>query len=216
MALDTTQQIFILSRGRAGNGVSAVVTVDVVKQETITLSSQLTDHPVEQGSNMTDHSRPEPITIQAECFVSETPISSADYVRATGGATALTAASGTAKIRQVDGYARRVYNQLKTLRDQGAQLVVITTMGRFDSMVIQTLTFPRNAQNYNALEFSVSFKEIRIVQNKLTRIKISKDTRAGSKSKKGNATQSKPPEELQSALDKNYESGGILSSLGGK
>ncbi len=213
----STEQLFILSRGRAGNIESAVLTVDAVINETIGVNSTVTDHPVERGSNMTDHSRPEPITIQAECTVSETPLSIADYQRAIGGANFLAGVNPDV-IQQVPGYAKRIYDQLKKLRDQGAQLVVISTLGRFESMVIQSLSFPRNAKNYNALQFSVNFKEVRIVENKLTQIKISRDLRPKKIDKKGSAPQKMPTAEEQAALNDSFaykHEKGFLNYFGG-
>ena len=106
-ASDTTQQLFILSRVRAGNGVASVVTVDVVMDESFEINSTVTDHPVEEGANMSDHSRPEPIVITANCIVSETPISASDTTRALNGA----ASTSTNGIQSVPGYAKRVFDQ---------------------------------------------------------------------------------------------------------
>ena len=50
------------------------IVIDASITETHVLENEITDHPVEQGANISDHSRPLPDSFTMECVVSNTPI----------------------------------------------------------------------------------------------------------------------------------------------
>ena len=51
------------------------VEFDASKDEDHTGENEVTDFPVEEGANITDHSRPKPRTLQIHAFVTGTPMS---------------------------------------------------------------------------------------------------------------------------------------------
>lgn len=57
-------------------GATQVVQFDVVTKESIETSLQVTSHPVEDGSDVTDNAHPEPIKISIEAYMSNTPLPS--------------------------------------------------------------------------------------------------------------------------------------------
>jgi hypothetical protein len=63
------------------------ITFDATLRVLITHSATVTDHPVERGASISDHSRPSPDTITAECFVTTHPIQ-APAIQAPAGLTA--------------------------------------------------------------------------------------------------------------------------------
>jgi len=54
-------------------GQSYTITLDASVRETHTASSTVTDHPVERGSAVSDHIRPDPDTLTMEAWISNTP-----------------------------------------------------------------------------------------------------------------------------------------------
>lgn len=71
----------------AANLTIGTIWIDVSIRETHSLSAEVTEHPVEDGVNITDHVRPQPRVIQLEGMVTnhptELPLSHAGGVRAT-------------------------------------------------------------------------------------------------------------------------------------
>ena len=129
------------------------IVVDASIAETHVLENEITDHPVEQGANISDHSRPMPDSFTMECVVSNTPI--------------LPDAAG-ARPENKPGRAKATYEALKKLRDEGTLIDVVTSLVTYKSMVVKAVSIPRDAKTSDALKFSITLKQIRVVKNKLT------------------------------------------------
>lgn len=56
------------------SGSSLFVEFDLTETEGHEFTSEVTDHPVEAGSDITDHIRPQPQTLSLQMFVTQTPI----------------------------------------------------------------------------------------------------------------------------------------------
>jgi hypothetical protein len=165
------------------------ITVDVCRTEHHSLESEITSHSVEEGADFSDHSRPKPERLTLDCLVSNTPLS-ADQVDRAIKAGALTVAAGEdqSQPRLAPGYARLIYDKIYDLWKAGALFTVVTTLREYRSMAIQTVSIPRDARNSQALQFTISFLQVRVVKNKLTRSVVSTDRRVGRKVKTGAAT----------------------------
>lgn len=165
------------------------IVMDVVEDENHDLSNTLTDHPVEDGADVTDHIRPEPDVVTQRCFISNTPLSRDQQTRAIkrGDITVTTSAEERGKVGE-DGLALAGWKKLRKLRDEGILVTVSTTLGEYTSMAVKNLSAPRNAQNYDGLEFTIVFRKIKIVRNKLTRNVKSSDPSAQKKAKAGAQT----------------------------
>lgn len=185
--------VTVIRRGGKITSDTTVVQMHAVPSEQHTLANTITDHPVEEGFNASDHSRPNPDLVTMDCRISNTPLSSQQATEAVkAGAftvqTTVAAAQAAGAVGATDGYAQGEWAKLKRLRDVGAIVTVSTTMGDYDSMAIESISLPRTAKNYDGVAFSISFKKIRVVQNKLTRGVVSTDKRVGKKKSTGNKT----------------------------
>jgi len=217
---------------RAANSKRAVVRgkiykidtieIDVVRDETHTLSNTVTDNPVEEGALISDHSRPDPDQVTLSCYVSNTPRSQDQMKRAASqGASdnTLLRPDGSLQIQQVADRGTRVFAALKKLRDEGTLISVATSLRVYgvsstEGMLITNLTFPRNSKNFDGLEWSIQLKQVRIVRNRATQQALNKDKRANKKDSKGNKT---PEEDEFSTLSNlnSASSGRVLNGLVG-
>jgi hypothetical protein len=150
------QATVIAKKGHSiSDGQNITVKLDVVPKETHDHSSTITSHPVEEGMDISDGTRDEPDALSLECLISNTPLGeSPDASR-----------------------SQNARDQLLTLKSSGKLLTVLTTLGPYTSMLIEHVSVTRDAPTYNALSFTVSFKKIIVVQNTLTRARVSKDNR---------------------------------------
>lgn len=205
------QPMLVMTRPRGSSVQSAAIAADAVKSETHTGANTVTDHPVEEGVNISDHSRPEADRLQVEMIVSDTPLSLVQMQRAqqfmqqNGVGSVLNPFGGSQSIAAVPGYSAAVLQKLWDLKDSGTLVQVVTSIRYYRSMMIETISVPRDAKTNSALRCTIGFKFVRIVQNKLTRRVVAKDTRVGSKVKTGHAnvqTDAVP----NSALKRGYES----------
>jgi hypothetical protein len=169
------------------------IVMDAVINETHTLTNTITEHPVEKGGDISDHIRPEPDEITMQCVISNTPLSTSQQSRAVrlGEYTLTTTNVERGQIGDMQGLAASAWKNLKKLRTEGVVVTVSTTLEDYTSMAIKSITVPRSAKNYDALEFTISFKKIVIVQNKLTRSKTTNPSsqtkgKAGAQTTKAN------------------------------
>ncbi len=184
------------------------IEIDVCREETHTLNNTVTDHPVEEGSNISDHSRPEPDQVNLTCFVSNTPLSSAQQQVAnnqSANSAGLLNEDGSVQIVNVPDRGNRVFDALKKLRDEGTLIKVVTTLRVYgvtpsEGMMITGLTVPRKAANFDGLEFTLALKQVRIVRNRSSRQK-NKEGNTHKKQSKGDQTP-QGPKELESGLSK--------------
>jgi len=187
------------------------ITVDATLSETYDLSNTVTDHPVEIGFNPTDHSRPNADGIVLECMISNTPIDTAQQIRAIqSGAfqpdvTSVGATPAT-QPQNTPGRMLEAYKALKALRDNGTVFKVITGLTVYETCAIEKLTVTRDAQTSEVLHFTVALKLIRIVFNKLTTIRTTKKPATQPKVKTG-ATTPTPDPPKQTALKKAVTAG---------
>ncbi len=122
--------------------------IDAVPTEGHSFPSEVSEHPVEKGSDTTDNVRNLPVSLSLDCIVSDTPI-------------------GDLADRREDFTSPSVeaYNYLQEIRDKKEPVTVITSMDVFDNMILETLEVPRDAHTGDALRFRVTFKQIQLITN---------------------------------------------------
>lgn len=168
------------------------IEIDSCLDESHSLTNTVTDHPVEEGFNVTDHSRPNADVVTLRCFVSNTPLSIEQQTRSVreGSVDFETTAADATEIGAVDGRGDKAFKALEKLRLEGAIIQIVTSLKTYEKtqtegMMISSITIPRTRQNFDGLEFSISLKQIRIVKNKSTTDIRARDKRTRPKKKDG-------------------------------
>lgn len=131
--------------------------IDVVLSESHSADADATDHPVEQGVNITDHVRVKPETLTIEGLISNTPIPTA-------------ARAEKEQIWGDPGPAETARDTLTRLKNNGDLLTVITKLRTYTNMVITSLSFPRDSKTGNALKFSVTLKNVVVVRSETVKV----------------------------------------------
>lgn len=199
----------IAIRKAAKMQIGELIDIDSCLEESHTMSNQVTDHPVEEGSNISDHSRPEPDRVQLRCFVSNTPFSDGQVK------TAVRAGSISWETTAPEATENRGQNALLALmkmRDEGALITVVTNLKTYavsenEGMMIESITVPVTKDNFDGLEFTMSLKAVRIVKTKTVK---ATDKRVRPKKKKG-STASKPAERRKSLLLRGTQAVGLVN-----
>jgi hypothetical protein len=175
--------------GYAGRLKIGDVTVDASISETHMREADITDHPVEEGSDITDHYRARPRSLQLDGRVTSTPIE-------TGfpGQTAINAVVSTVK---GDDPVKTAWDTFNGYVDEGTLVTVSTSLDEYPNVGITNFSAFRDASRGQVLDFSCSIKQLRIVSTlEAAAIKIAKETAAGKgKESKGK----KPPQESTSS-----------------
>ena len=144
------------------------IILDVAISETHTLQAKATEHPVESGCSIIDHIQILPDSIQMEGIISNTP----------------TAFLGT-PFFNTDHYAHEAFEQLEALMKSGQPIQIVTSLKTYKDMALENLTVHRSATKSEALCFSCSAKQIRMVESRIINIPKPKVKRAQPKKSLG-------------------------------
>ncbi len=177
-----------------GFAIDCAVSVEVVRE------SQITSHPVEIGADVTDHVRNEPIVVNLDCRISNTPMADVAALR-----TGIPSEEGRAK--------------LVAIRNAREPVTIELIDETFDSMVLQSLSTPQTAQTGDALEFRATFKEIVIVSNARATVPVllPRSSKKRDLGAKGAEEKKDAKAEQRAGLLKNLKDGnGLTSSTGGE
>jgi hypothetical protein len=144
----------------AGTIMSTVIDgfpIDAAETQGHTFGAEVTSFPVETGADVTDNVRLTPAEISLDCIVSDTPI---------GPIVALRDPLSTPSD---DAYAR-----LLAIRAARLPVVVVTARGRFENMMLTSLSIPVKSDDGKTLRFTVAFREVRFVANLRTQVRVAK------------------------------------------
>lgn len=170
------------------------VSLDCTVSETHNATATVTDHPVESGSTITDHIRPEPLQLTITGIVSNTPI---------GTKKLQIVSSEIGRIRADDtvlGHAETAAKKLEEIRLSAKPVKVVTRLRTYENMAMLSLSIPRDAKTGNALNFTMQFKQIRIVTNRTTRVVTAKSSKAQKKQDTGKQPTKEQTEEKKRSI----------------
>ena len=138
--------------------------IDASVSEQHSFDSEVTEFPVESGSNITDNVRPKPIKITIEGVVSDTPIGKIADLRFRD---KILSDSDDPFVPSEDALAH-----LLKVRDSREPVTVETSLKRFDSMVLTSLDIPRTSDTGHALKFTAAFQQVLIITNLRTVVRV--------------------------------------------
>jgi hypothetical protein len=121
------------------------------------------EYPVEAGEDHSDHAFKTPLKLEVQGAVSDTPVGATAtererFVLINGEAFARPSEEATAK--------------LVALHESREPVLVESATGRFENMVLERLTMPRDRSTGQALRFSATFKQITFVTNERSSVRV--------------------------------------------
>jgi hypothetical protein len=191
--------------------------VDVTVSEIYEFPSEVTDHPVETGTNVTDHVRPGNETCRFECIVSNTPIVvPRTHMNGVGGSVRAVQLSigGNAQMLQFDGpfnRVRSVHEQILQLRRDATIINLFTGFQSVTGVVISSYNVERHPDTGDALSFTLECRKVRIVSTMTAPVPLRR--RNQRRNNRGNQPPTQPAPELRSTLHRG--AGAVIRALGG-
>lgn len=125
------------------------ITLDATIEETHTLTNTITNHPMEEGSFVTDHAFEEPTKISIQGEITNTPVQ------------ILSILNGLSQ-RRIEAF-----EQLTALHKTRDILTIVTGLKIYSNMVMETLDVPRNQQTGGRLQFTATFQEVNKVASQI-------------------------------------------------
>lgn len=130
--------------------------VDLAVSEEHAFDADVTDDPVEVGSDVTQNMRLKPAVVTLEGVVSDTPLGDVSTDATRLGSTQ----------PSDDAFAI-----LKAIQEAREPVSITTALRNYESMELQSLSVPKSAATGKALRFKAVFKAVRFVTNKRTSVK---------------------------------------------
>lgn len=119
------------------------VTLDAALQVCETLSADVTDHPIETGGFVTDHTIERPTVLKVDGIFTETPMDGSD--------------SPGAPTSSID--------LLRAAKKTREPCIVTDEVNSYENMVLEALEIPRDGTTGYAIKFSATFKETRFADS---------------------------------------------------
>lgn len=151
-----------------GESFGTILTLDASVSQSHSRTANVTSHPVEEGADVVDHVRSEPVTLSITGILSATPLG---------------AETDPWSGRETDGWA-----VLEDVIQARQPVTIITSLRSYDNMVLTSLSTVRE-RGVRAIHPQIEAREIRIVQAATTALPPEQVKRTAQK-----ATAPKPKE----------------------
>lgn len=183
-----------------------LIVLDATLQEKPTSTIESTDHPVEEGFDISDHVHIKPKELSIEGIVSDSPITikaalvgnvagASSAIGGIGGtiATGAIASLGGALLNKSKNRVQDSLSVLLDMQNKKQLMTVVTGLQVYENMILQNFNPIRDTSTGGALRFSANLKEIRIVQSEVITLDEAKtaDSSAIPKQKLSNQTTKK-------------------------
>lgn len=133
---------------------------DMASSEDHEYENEVSDYPVETGSDQTDHIRARPVMVTiTDAVKSDTPLGPKPEGKPSAEALA----------------------RLLALHESRRPVQVQTSLRTYENMALQALSIPRDATTGRALWFTATFKQLRLITNERTTVPTSIPNARGKK-----------------------------------
>lgn len=180
----------LFKRVRAGIGISLpttqypvplLVRFDSSDKETHTSSVELSEHPVEEGADVTDHIRIKPDEIELNGVISNTPLLFLASLQAES------PIEGSNE--RTDDRVEVAYKQLREFQRNGVLVDVITSLRTYSNMVITNIAVSRDARTGNIFDSTISLREMTMATAMSIDVPVPKDVAKKAKKNAGTKQQ---------------------------
>lgn len=150
------------------SGQTVSLRFDVVTSENHDSTNIITEHPVEEGADISDHVRPELDRVSIEAYVTNKPLPTNPDADQMGSFAPVFLPDGSAAtVWQPNSFRDRVREMFESLQDAQKNHRIIrleTRMREYDNMVVERVSAPRTVEDGSGASFQLDLKEIRFVQ----------------------------------------------------
>jgi len=165
----------------------ALLDLEATIKETHTMTTELTENPIEDGGYVTDHANIKPRELQIEAIITDNPISfqaaiignaaglvggiigravKNNYVQAIATGALASIVTKIAKLSNPGSRTGDAMDKLIGAWEGATPISVTESLRQYQNMVITNMVFNRDKETANTLKFTVTLKEIRVVTGK--------------------------------------------------
>lgn len=144
--------------GRKNADIGGIV-IDASVTEDHDFECDITENPVEEGAEITDHVQLKAASLSIQGVISDAPLGFAIIGNIQNLIRSVTTLFGKTS-RSIDAF-----NQMLELRRKRIPFTVTTGLKKYDNMVFAKLNVNRTASTSDAIHFTATLKEIRIAKS---------------------------------------------------
>jgi hypothetical protein len=169
------------------------VQFDCMLSETHSDEATVTDHPVEEGANISDHIRKGPASLELNGIVTNTPIVYLASLQA------ISPIEGD--LTPVQDRAELAYAELRRIMEDGETVDVVTSFRNYENMALTGMSVTRDAATGQVLNCSLSLREITVAVTQTVKAPAPDSTANNKPVNKGKKVKSPAtPKQSESAL----------------
>jgi len=149
-------------------GSTTGIVIDATVREEHSSTCEVSENPVEEGADVTDHVYVRPPMLSIEGVITDTPLGFAaisnvqNLVTEASNIFGFNNPFGGSGSRSIDAF-----NSLVNLQKTRKPFTVLTGLKRYENMILEDLHVPRTAETGNAIHFTANFRQVRLVQSQL-------------------------------------------------
>ena len=138
--------------------------VDAILEEIHTDTLRITEHPVEKGAAITDHSYKEPVELVMRCGWSQSSVAAIVGAVRNAVTPRNTYDTGVTSSNYIGG----VYADLLSMQSQRLLLDVVSSRRLYQNMIITSLSCTTDEHTSNILDITCNLRGVRIVETQST------------------------------------------------
>lgn len=141
--------------------------IDASLKEDIIITSNVTEHPVENGTAISDHIFKQPIKLQIEGYITDSPnivlgVINLPLVK-NSAQSLIDNFKNLLPFNTGDTPSQQAYSVIMQMWKERALITIVTQLEVFDNMVIENVNFTKDAQSVHRLVFSMQCKQVAFV-----------------------------------------------------
>lgn len=174
--------------GRYDNTKIGSLDIEVTIDESHNYMNAITDYPVEEGFNISDHAfkRPEEVTISGIFSLTSIPNRDNNLTATIAGAGANRIQNAFEQLLAIAGYTLPKQKRETGVVERTIEVVpqqtlepqiidIVSTLRVYTDMICTSLTIPVNNRSGQSIRFTMKFKRIRTVESKIVSIDRTSD-----------------------------------------
>jgi len=146
---------------------------DASISENYSKQAVLTDHPVEEGADISDHVRSLPEEVEINGWVSNNPIIAAASIREGSPPRSI---------------AEDAYGELRRIMDERVPVRLVTALREFDNMILTSISVVRNKDTGRIIDATIKLRELIIATTETTDAPEPEQSNRKKKQNKGKQT----------------------------
>lgn len=155
------------------NGEEVALDLDVILSETPTGEAVVTDHPVEDGADVSDNIRARPMGLSIEAVVTNSPLDAAP-AKLRYNAAARPPRMEFSETFSTENRTAWVDQSMERVRQAGLLCRVVTKRREYTDMALTSYSPPADKATGDALRFSASFRKVVKVSTRTVAVAVKK------------------------------------------